>query len=63
MLPLKPVYTPWQSIAMNYITDPRLGEDCDQLWGIDKLTQTAASISPKKSYVNQRLEKIFAGKC
>jgi len=30
--PLKLPYTPWQSIAMGFIMELPLSEECDQLW-------------------------------
>jgi hypothetical protein len=32
--PLEIAYAPWQSIAMDFITDLHLSESCDQLWVI-----------------------------
>jgi len=40
--PLEPPYTPWQSIAMDFITELPLSEGCDQLWVvIDRFTKMA----------------------
>jgi len=39
-LPLELLYTPWQSIAMDFITQLPLSEECDQLWVvIDRFTK------------------------
>jgi len=41
-LPLKLPYAPWQSIAMDFITELPLSEECDQLWVvIDRFTKMA----------------------
>jgi len=38
--PLELPYTPWQSIAMDFITELPLSEGCDQLWVvIDRFTK------------------------
>jgi len=40
--PLELPYAPWQSIAMDFITELSLSEDCDQLWVvIDRFTKMA----------------------
>jgi len=40
--PLELPYAPWQSIAMDFITDLPLSEECDQLWVvIDRFTKMA----------------------
>jgi len=41
-LPLELPYVPWQSIAMDFITELLLSEECDQLWVIiDRFTKMA----------------------
>ena len=40
--PLELPYAPWQSIAMDFITDLPTSEGCDQLWVIiDRFTKMA----------------------
>jgi len=40
--PLELPYAPWQSIAMDFITELPTSEDCDQLWVvIDRFTKMA----------------------
>jgi hypothetical protein len=44
---------------MNYITDPPLSEDCNQPWGLDKLTQMGHLISLKISIkISKMLQNI-----
>jgi hypothetical protein len=60
--PLKLPYTPWTSIAMDFITDLPLSEDCDQLWVIiDRFTKMAHFIALRKEQKTaEHLVKIFA---
>jgi hypothetical protein len=55
-------YTPWISIAMDFITDLPLSEDCDQLWVIiDRFTNMAHFILLKKDQKTaEYLVRIFA---
>jgi hypothetical protein len=55
-------YAPWISIAMDFITDLPLSEDCDQLWVIvDRFTKMAHFILLKKDQKTaEHLVKIFA---
>jgi len=47
--PLELAYSPWQSIAMDFITDLPLSDDCDQLWVvIDRFTKMAHFLPLKK---------------
>jgi hypothetical protein len=49
--PLEPADAPWQSIAIDFITDLPLSERCDQLWVIiDRYTKMAHFIPLKKKY-------------
>jgi hypothetical protein len=59
--PLELPYTPWTSIAMDFITDLPLSEDCDQLWVIvDRFTKMAHFIPLKKEQKTaEYLVKIF----
>jgi len=58
--PLKLPYAPWQSIAMDFITDLPMSEGCDQLWVvIDRFTKMAHFI-PLKEKTASDLAKIFA---
>jgi len=58
--PLELPYAPWQSIAMDFITDLPLSEECDQLWVvIDRFTKMAHFI-PLKEKTAANLTKIFA---
>jgi len=53
-------YTPWQSIAMDFITDQPASEGCDQLWVvIDRFTKMAHLI-PLKGKTAADLARIFA---
>jgi hypothetical protein len=60
--PLELPYAPWTSIAMDFITDLPLSEDCDQLWAIvDRFTKMADFIPLKKDQkIAEHLVKIFA---
>jgi hypothetical protein len=60
--PLELPYAPWTSIAMDFITDLPLSEDCDQLWVIvDRFTKMAHFIPLKKEQKTvEHLVKIFA---
>jgi hypothetical protein len=55
-------YAPWTSIAMDFITDLPLSEDCDQLWVIvDRFTKMAHFIPLKKDQKTaEHLVRIFA---
>ena len=61
-LPLKLPYAPWQSIAMDFITELPLLEGCDQLWVvIDRFTQMAHYLPlEKKMKMAADLAVIFA---
>jgi hypothetical protein len=60
--PLEPAYTRWQSIAMDFITDLPLSEECDQLWVIiGRYTKIVHFIPPKKkNKMGEDLATIFA---
>jgi hypothetical protein len=60
--PLELPYTPWTSIAMDFITDLPLSADCDQLWVIvDRFTKMAHFILLKKDQKTaEHLVKVFA---
>jgi hypothetical protein len=60
--PLELPYAPWTSIAMDFITDLPLSEDCDQLWVIvDSFTMMAHFIPLKKDQKTaEHLVKVFA---
>jgi transposase InsO family protein len=60
--PLELPYPPWQSIAMDFITDLPESEGCDQLWVIvDRFTKMAHFISlPKDGKTAKDLAIIFA---
>jgi hypothetical protein len=60
--PIELPYAPWQSIAMDFITDLPLSEGCDQLWSItDRFTKMAHFIPLKKGERGaEELAKIFA---
>jgi hypothetical protein len=60
--PLELPYAPWTSIAMDFITDLPLSEDCDQLWVIvDRFTKMGHFITLKKEQKTaEHLVKIFA---
>jgi hypothetical protein len=62
--PLELPYALWTSIAMDFITDLSLSEDCDQLWVIvDRFTKMAHFIPLKKEQkMAEHLVKIFAHK-
>jgi hypothetical protein len=59
--PLEPPYAPWTSIAMDFITDLPLSEDCNQLWDIiDRFMKMAHFIPLKKDQKTaEHLVKIF----
>ena len=47
--PLELPYTPWQSIAMDFITELSISDDCDQLWVfIDRFTKMAHFLPLRK---------------
>jgi cytochrome b len=48
LLPLELPYAPWTSIAMDFITDLLLSEDCDQLWVIVNRFMKMAHFIPLK---------------
>jgi len=53
-------YAPWQSIAMDFITDLPLSNECDQLWVvIDRFTKMAHFV-PLKEKTAADLTAIFA---
>jgi hypothetical protein len=60
--PLELPYAPWTSIAMDFITDLPLSEDCDQLWVIiDRFMKMAHFILLKKDQkIAEHLVRIFA---
>jgi transposase InsO family protein len=60
--PLDLPYAPWISIAMDFITDLPLSEDCEQLWVIvDRFTKMAHFIPLKKDQKTaEYLVKVFA---
>jgi len=60
--PLELPYAPWQSIAMDFITDLPLSEGCDQLWVvIDRFTKMAHFIAlPTNGKTASDLARIFA---
>jgi hypothetical protein len=60
--PLELPYALWTSIAMDFITDLPLSEDCDQLWVImDRFTKMAHFIPLKKDQKTaEHRVKIFA---
>jgi len=58
--PLELPYAPWESIAMDFITELPLSEGCDQLRiGIDRFTKMAHFL-PLKEKTAADLAKIFA---
>jgi len=58
--PLELPYAPWQSIAMDFITELPWSEGCDQLWVIvDRFTKMAHFI-PLKEKTALDLARIFA---
>jgi hypothetical protein len=59
--PLELPYTQWTSIAMDFITDLALSEDCDQLWVIiDRFMKMAHFILLKKDQKTaEHLVRIF----
>jgi hypothetical protein len=62
LLPLELPYAPWTSIAMDFIMDLPLSEDCDQLWVIvHRFTKMAHFITLHKDQMKaEYLVKIFA---
>jgi len=47
--PLELPYAPWQSIAMDFITELPISDDCDQLWVIiDRFTKMAHFLPSRK---------------
>jgi hypothetical protein len=60
--PIELAYTPWSSIAMDFITDLPISERCDQLWVIiDKYTKMVHFIPLKKKDIKaEDLATIFA---
>jgi putative transposase len=62
LLPLELPYTPWISIAIDFITDLPLSEDCNQLWVIvDSFTKMGHFILLKKEQKTaEYLVRIFA---
>jgi hypothetical protein len=60
--PLELPYTPWQSIAMHFITDLPLCNGCDQLWVIvDRFTKMAHFLPlPKECKTASDLAIVFA---
>jgi hypothetical protein len=60
--PLELPYIPWTSIAMDFMTDLPLSEDCDQLWVIiDRFTKMGHFIPLRKEQkMVEHLVKIFA---
>jgi hypothetical protein len=58
--PVEPAYSPWKSIAMDFITDLPLSEGCDQLWVIiDRFTKMAYFIPLKTK--NKKAEDLAEG--
>jgi len=58
--PLELPYVPWQSIAMDFITDLPLSNECDQLWVIiDRFTKMAHFV-PLQGKTSADLAVIFA---
>ena len=58
--PLELPYAPWQSIAMDFITELLLSEGCDHLWVIiDRFTKMAHFL-PLKENTAADLAKVFA---
>jgi hypothetical protein len=59
---LEPAYAPWQSIAIDFITDLCLSDECDHLWVIiDRYTKMAHVILlKKKNKEAEDLATIFA---
>jgi len=58
--PLELPYAPWQSIAMDFITDLPTSEGCDQLWVIiDRFTKMAHFL-PLKEKTAANLARTFA---
>jgi len=58
--PLELPYAPWQSIAMDFITDLPLSNECDQLWVIiDRFTKIAHFV-PLQGKTSADLAVIFA---
>jgi transposase InsO family protein len=59
--PLEPAYSPWKSIAMDFITDIPVSDDWDQHWLIiDRFTKMANFIPlKKKNKKAEDLAKVF----
>ena len=58
--PLELPYAPWQSIAMDFITELPVSEGCDQLWVvIDRFTKMAHFV-PLREKAATDLARIFA---
>jgi hypothetical protein len=59
--PLEPAYSPWKSIAMDFITDLPLSEGCDQLWVIIYRFTKMADFIPlkKKNKMAEDLAEVF----
>jgi len=58
--PLELPYVPWQSIAMDFITELPISEGCDQLWVIiDRFTKMAHFV-PLQEKTAQDLARIFS---
>jgi len=58
--PLELPYAPWTSIAMDFITELPISEDCDQLWVIvDRFTKIAHFV-PLREKTAADLARIFA---
>ena len=62
LTPMELPYAPWQSIAMDFITDLPLSEQCDQLWVVvDRFTKMAHFIPlPKEGKSASDLARTFA---
>jgi putative transposase len=63
LLPLELPYALWISIAIDFITDLPLSDDCNQLWVIiDRFTKMAYFILLKKDQnTAEHLVRIFTG--
>jgi len=62
LTPMELPYAPWQSIAMDFITDLPLSEQCDQLWVVvDRFTKMSHFIPlPKEGKSASDLARTFA---
>ena len=60
--PLELPYAPWQSIAMDFITELPLSDNCDQLWVvIDRFTKMAHFLPlPRDGKTATDLARVFA---